>query len=81
MSDIVKRLRAMHLETAMGIYCTAANAIEQAEEERDAAMKSLRAMVRWFGKYPEFKPNPDFMEQVVKDIDAARNLVEAADGL
>lgn len=65
MSDIVTRLRAMHLETAMPIYCAAANAIEKAEAERDLA---LRAFLH--------KGNSDYFKHITQEQSDA--LYEAA---
>lgn len=50
-----------------------------AEAERDAALarearlrEALAEMMRWFGKYPEFIPNPEHDERVEQAIIAAR---------
>jgi len=56
MSDIVTHLRAMHLETAMPIYCDAANAIEKAEAELDAAYRAMA----WLLREPENPDNAEF---------------------
>jgi hypothetical protein len=50
-------------------------ALERAERA-PAVLISLKAMVKWFGDYPEFIPHPD-REDCITDIESARAAITA----
>lgn len=66
------------------------SAIEHAEEEL-ASLQGLLAQVelerdifkrafRWFRCYPEFKPNPERMDEWAADVEVARSLYDETEG-
>lgn len=52
-----------------------ADALAQGVERLKDDNHILARALFWFSLYPEYKPSPDFMEEVVSDLRAARPLV------
>lgn len=46
--------------------------VESLIAELKEARRLLADLMVWFGKYPEFKPNPDYMSGVTEDIAKTR---------
>lgn len=44
---------------------------DQQADEIERLRAALGGMVRFFGKYPYYKPNPDYMDEVTAAIGAA----------